>query len=115
MRRVLLLAGLAALAYTSVASAVPTLRCNGRIVRVGVPAAYVLSECGDPDNQVLQDTTARAGTVSGHSRIVGLAISEQWIYDRGWGRFPAVLIFLDGTLKRIDFLPYRSDNVARAD
>ena len=115
MKRTLLLACLAALSYTSVASAVPTLRCNGRIIRVGVPAAYVLSECGDPDNQVLQDTTARVGTVSGHSRIVGLALSEQWIYDRGWGKFPAVLIFLDGTLKRIDFLPYRSDKATRVD
>jgi Protein of unknown function (DUF2845) len=112
MKRLLLLACLA-LSYTCAANAVPSLRCNGRIIRVGVPAAYVLSECGDPDNQVLQDTTARVGTVSGHSRIVGLALSEQWVYDRGWGRFPAVLIFLDGTLKRIDFLPYRSDNATR--
>jgi hypothetical protein len=47
--------------------------------------------------------------VFGGSRIVGLTLSEQWIYERGWGRFPAVLIFLDGTLKRIDFLPHRSD------
>jgi len=115
MKRLMMLASLAALSYTTAASAVPSLRCNGRIIRVGVPAADVLSECGDPDNQVLQDTTARVGNVNGHSRIVGLALSEQWIYDRGWGRFPAVLIFLDGTLKRIDFLPYRSDKVARAD
>ena len=38
-------------------------------------------------------------------RIIGIALSEQWIYERGWGKFPAVLFFVDGTLKRIDFLP----------
>jgi hypothetical protein len=98
-----------ALSYTSVASAAPSLRCNGRLIRVGVPAAYVLSECGAPENQVIQESLARAGTVRGNSRLVGIALSEQWVYNRGWGRFPAVLFFLDGTLKRIDFLPHRAD------
>lgn len=107
MKHLLLLACIA-LSYGSVASAEPALRCNGRIVRVGVPAAYVLSECGAPENQVIQESTARVGTLTG-SRVVGLALSEQWVYDRGWGRFPAVLVFLDGTLRRIDFLPRRSD------
>jgi hypothetical protein len=111
MKRLLLLACVA-LAYTSTATATPSLRCHGRIIRVGVPAAYVLSECGAPANQVIQESVARAGTTSGTSRLVGLALSEQWIYDRGWGRSPAVLVFLDGTLKRIDFLPARSDRAA---
>jgi hypothetical protein len=97
-----------ALSYASAASAAPSLRCNGRIIRVGVPAAYVLSECGEPANHVTQESVARSGTRTGHSRVIGIALSEQWIYDRGWGRFPAVLIFLDGTLRRIDFLPHRS-------
>jgi hypothetical protein len=113
VKHLLLLACLA-LSYTSAANAASSLRCNGRIIRVGVPAAFVLSECGAPENQVIQETVARAGTVTGSSRLVGIALSEQWIYDRGWGRFPAVLIFLDGTLRRIDFLPYRSDKPTRA-
>jgi len=114
VKHLLLLACLA-LVYTSTASAEPSLRCKGRLVKVGVPAAYVLSECGAPANQTIQETTARAGTVYGGSRVVGLTLSEQWIYERGWGRFPAVLIFLDGTLRRIDFLPHRSDRVSRVD
>jgi hypothetical protein len=113
MKPLLLLACLA-LFYTSAANAEPSLRCGGRIIRVGVPAAYVLSECGSPVNQVLQESPARQGTVFGTSRVVGLTLSEQWVYDRGWGRFPAVLIFLDGTLRRIDFLPHRSDRGSRA-
>jgi hypothetical protein len=108
MKHLLAIACLA-LAYTGAASAEPTLRCKGRIIRVGVPAGYILSECGPPANQTMQETTARAGTVFGGSRIVGLTLSEQWIYERGWGRFPAVLYFLDGTLRRIELLPHRSD------
>ena len=114
MRRLLLLACLA-LTYSGAANAEPSLRCNGRLLRIGVPAAYVLAECGAPASQTLQETTARAGTVFGASRIVGLTLSEQWVYERGWGRFPAVLYFLDGTLKRIDYLPHRSDKGSRAD
>jgi uncharacterized protein DUF2845 len=113
MKHLLLVACLA-LSYTSVAHAESSLRCGSRIIRVGVPASYVLAECGSPANQVLQDSLVRAGTVFGNSRVVALTLSEQWVYDRGWGRFPAVLYFLDGTLKRIDFLPHRSDGGTRA-
>ena len=112
MKHLVLLACLA-LSYTSAASAGTSLRCNGRIIRVGVPAAYVLAECGAPSNQVIQESVARAGTLTGSSRLIGIALSEQWIYDRGWGRFPAVLVFLDGTLRRIDFLPYPSEKATR--
>jgi len=110
MKYVLLIASLAL--YAGTASAEPSLRCGGRLMKVGVPAAYVLSACGEPDNQVLQETAARAGTASGSSRVIGLALSEHWVYNRGWGRFPAVLTFLDGTLRRIDFLTVRADSVA---
>jgi len=112
MKHRLVLACLA-LSCASAANAAPTLRCNGRIIKVGVPAAYVLSECGAPENQVVQESPARAGTEAGYSRLVGLTLSEQWIYDRGWGRFPAVLVFLDGTLRRIDYLPTHSERAAR--
>ena len=111
----LLLLGSAMLCYATAANAAQSLRCNGRLIKVGVPAAYVLSECGAPENQVSQESAVRTGTVNGLSRVTGIALSEQWIYDRGWGRFPAVLIFLDGTLQRIDFLPERSNKITRVD
>ena len=105
MKRILLLACLAFF-YTSASNAAGVLRCGGKLVDVGVPASYVLALCGAPDNQIVQETPARARTLLG-SRLTGIAISEQWVYDRGWGRFPAVLVFFDGTLRRIDFLPHR--------
>jgi hypothetical protein len=79
------------------------------MIRVGDPAAFVLSQCGAPQNQVIQESLARTGTVLGTSRLTGIALAEQWVYERGWGRFPAVLVFLDGTVRRIDFLRHRSD------
>lgn len=106
MKRTLLLACLA-LSWGSAANADGLLRCKGKIIRAGVPAVYVLAACGPPENQLIQEIPARARTLTG-SRLTGIAISDQWIYDRGWGRFPAVLVFVDGTLRRIDFLPYGS-------
>lgn len=107
MKHTLLLACLA-LSCTTAANAAGTLRCQGKIIREGVPAVYVLATCGPPVNQLIQEVPARAGTASGFSRLAGIAVSEQWVYDRGPGRFPAVLAFVDGTLRRIDFLPHRS-------
>jgi hypothetical protein len=112
MKNIIVLACLALL-YTSSANAAGTLRCNGKIIRVGDPAAYVLSQCGAPEHQVVQESLARAGTSSGFSRLTGIALSEQWVYERGWGKFPAVLTFLDGNVRRIDFLRNRSDKAAR--
>jgi hypothetical protein len=83
------------------------------LISVGAPAAYVLSLCGAPENQVVQESLVRAATVAGSTRLAGIALSEHWLYERGWGRFPAVLYFIDGTLKRIELLPYRSDQSTR--
>ena len=99
MKKTILLACLS-LCCMSVASAAGTLRCDGKIIRVGVPAAYVLAQCGAPHNKVVQQSAARAGNLNGTSRLVGVALSEQWVYDRGWGRFPALLVFVEGDLRR---------------
>lgn len=84
------------------------LRCDGKLIRPGVPAAYVLDKCGPPDFSVTEQVPRRARTATGFSRLAGISVSDQWIYDRGPGRFPAVLIIRDGRLVRIDYLPERS-------
>ena len=90
------------------ASAEVSLRCDGRFVKVGSTMSEVMSLCGDPAERVINQVPVRAGSVAGFSRFVGFAASEQWVYDRGWGRFPAVLTFFDGEVQRIDFLRRRS-------
>ena len=112
VKHIILLSCLA-LSYPCAASAAGSLRCNGKTIKVGVPAAYVLSQCGAPENHVIQESAARARTLTGSSRLTGIALSEQWIYERGCGKFPAVLVFFDGTLTRIDFLRHRSEKATR--
>ena len=90
------------------ANAAGSLRCQGKIIRAGFHAAYVLAICGPPEYQLIEEVPARARTVTGFSRFIGIAVSERWIYDRGWGKFPVVLEFHEGKLRRIEFLPHRS-------
>ena len=84
------------------------LRCDGRLIRPGMPAAYVLEKCGPPNSSATEQVPRQARTVTGFSRLAGISVSDQWIYNRGTGRFPAVLIIRDGRLIRIDYLPERS-------
>jgi hypothetical protein len=90
------------------ADAYGSLRCKGRIVDVGDTTAKVLSLCGEPSTRIASQTPVRAGNVNGFTRFVGFSTSEQWVYDRGWGKFPAVLIFDDGVLRRIEHLSRRT-------
>jgi hypothetical protein len=45
---------------------------------------------------------------TGFSRFSGIILDEQWVYDRGWGKFPALLLFQYGKLKRVEYLRHRS-------
>lgn len=94
--------------YTGAADAYGSLRCKGRLIDVGESAAEVLALCGDPSMRIVSSVPVRAAVASGFTRLAGFATSEQWVYDRGWGKFPAVLYFDDGTIRRIDHLSYRS-------
>ncbi len=61
------------------ADAAGYLRCHGKLIRPGVSAAYILAICGPPERQLIQQVPARARTVTGLSRLTGIAVSEQWI------------------------------------
>jgi len=93
---------------TGAADAYGSLRCKGRLIDVGASAAEVMALCGEPAKRFVTQVPVRAGVLSGFTRFAGFATSEQWIYDRGWGKFPAVLHFDDGKIQRIDYLPRRS-------
>jgi len=84
------------------------LRCQGKIIDPGATMAQILTMCGSPKTRIIEEVPVRARVASGFSRFVGFTTTEQWVYDRGWGRFPAVLNFHDGKLRRIEYLPYRS-------
>ena len=106
MYRIAVLAVL--LLYAGAADAYGSLRCKGRLIEVGDSAAEVTALCGEPSRRIVTEVPVRAGILTGFTRIAGFATSEQWIYDRGWGKFPAVLHFDHGKIRRIDYLPRRS-------
>ncbi len=96
------------LCYCGAADAYGSLRCQGKIIDPGATMAQVLAMCGSPKTRIIEEIPVRARVASGFSRFIGYTTTEQWFYDRGWGRFPAVLEFHDGKLRRIEYLPYRS-------
>ena len=96
------------LCYCGAADAYGSLRCQGKIIDPGATMAQVLAMCGAPKTRIIEEVPVRARVASGFSRFIGFNTTEQWVYDRGWGRFPAVLWFQDGKVQRIEYLPYRS-------
>jgi hypothetical protein len=96
------------LLYAGAADAYGTLRCKGRIIDVGDLQAEVLALCGEPTKRATSKFPVRAATRSGFTRFIGYSTAEQWTYSRGWGKFPAVLFFDDGRLRRIEYLSERS-------
>lgn len=85
-----------------------SLRCQGKMIRPGASMSQVLDLCGAPRNRIVEEIPVRSRVASGFAQFSGIAVIESWEYDRGWGKFPAVLRFQDGTLTRIDYLSYRS-------
>ncbi len=96
------------LCYCGAADAYGSLRCQGKIIDPGATMAQVLTMCGSPKNRIIEEVPVRTRVASGFSRFIGITLTEQWVYDRGWGKFPAVLWFQDGNVQRIEYLPYRS-------
>ena len=96
-----------ALVYASWAQIPPasaeTLRCGSALIEPGDDALYVLEKCGEPNL-----TAARAA--SAHARSAGVPFptaalrGNLWRYNRGPGKFPAVLtIGDDGRVALIQF------------
>ena len=96
------------LCYCGAADAYGSLRCQGKIIDTGISMTHVRAVCGSPKTRIVEAVPVRARLGSGFFRVIGIATTEQWVYDRGWGRYPAVLIFHDGKLRRIEYLRYRS-------
>ncbi len=94
--------------YCGTADAYGSQRCKGKLIRPGDAMAQVLALCGEPRSRIVERVPVRSGTVTGLSRLTGVSVSERWEYDRGWGKFPVVLIFREGKLHRVDYLPYRA-------
>lgn len=103
-RRVTRAAILAAAVVLPAVAGADTFRCAGSIIDTGLVAAEVLAKCGDPDSREVFEEPVRAARVNGGTHVVGTVIIEHWVYDRGFGRFPAHLTFEEDRLTRIELL-----------
>lgn len=101
------------LGISGTANAYGSLRCDGKMIRPGDSMAQVLQLCGPPETRVVEEVPLRIGVVSGFTRYSGITLIESWVYDRGWGKFPALLRFRDGEVRRVEYLRYRSRGHAR--
>ena len=90
-----------------VARADETLRCGNSLVTVGMVSAQVVAKCGQPKDKSSTDVARRARRANGSSAAVGAVHVERWTYDRGYGKFPALLTFEQGKLKSIELLTAR--------
>jgi hypothetical protein len=80
-----------------------SLRCGNELVQPGATATEVLALCGEPASKQTISEPIRARNAGGGTRVVGTAEYEIWRYDRGSRRFPAILRFEGGVLKRLEF------------
>jgi hypothetical protein len=104
MRHGLLILVLAGTASTPAANADDSLMCRSSLVTVGMAAAEVVSKCGEPKDKTVEDRPIRARTRAGGTVQTSTYHVELWTYDRGSGRFPAVLMFEEGKLKTIQLI-----------
>lgn len=83
------------------------MRCGTVIVNTGMVAEQVIAKCGEPQSKEVESVPIKRRTASGGVNTTGTTRIERWIYDRGYGQFPALLTFEEGKLKSIELLPRR--------
>ena len=80
------------------------MRCNQVLIKVGMIAGEVVAKCGEPMSKSVEEVPIRARNPNGAVNVIGMAKIETWVYDRGYGQFPAELKFEEGKLKSIEYL-----------
>src|SRR5690606_7534728 len=79
-------------------------RCGGKIIDRGMSVGEVLALWGEPDLHWRRDVPARARNPAGFTYWSGVTVNERLIYERGYGRFPVELEFIEGELRRTELL-----------
>jgi hypothetical protein len=80
-----------------------TLACGNRLIETGDTATDVLATCGEPTSREVVTEPVHVRTRAGGTRVIGTTQKEIWVYDRGSGKFPAILTFEEGVLKELEF------------
>jgi hypothetical protein len=80
-----------------------TLRCRSSLVAEGAFQAYVLEKCGAPDSKTEVTEPVMVRRPDGFTYQAGTTTQQIWRYKRSPGKFPAVLTFEGGVLKKLEF------------
>ncbi|MEP7242963.1 MAG: DUF2845 domain-containing protein [Gammaproteobacteria bacterium] len=91
-------------AWTAAPAFADTLRCGSSLVSTGMQMSYVLDKCGTPDDKQTISEPILGRNAIGGTYQAGTATREIWTYKRGQGKFPAVLTFEGGELKKLEFI-----------
>ena len=99
----LVLAGLAC-ALAPHAGHAESFWCGNRLVREGMAAAEVVSRCGEPASiRVVEEPVYARRSGSGRLKT-GVVVTEYWVYDRGYGKFPAQIVVREGIAEQVELL-----------
>jgi hypothetical protein len=102
-RRISIALTLAALMLTTAAHA-DTLRCGSSLISEGMAQATVRAKCGTPDSEMkITEPVYARNPYGGRASQVGESTKIIWRYQRGQRKFPAVLTFEEGVLKKLEF------------
>jgi hypothetical protein len=96
------LLALAALTLATAARA-DTLRCGKYLIAEGASQAEVGAKCGAPDQEMNVTEPTYAFNRDGYRYQTGTSTKLIWRYQRAPGKFPAVLTFEEGVLKKLEF------------
>jgi hypothetical protein len=80
-----------------------TLRCGSSLIQPGATQGYVVEKCGEPTSKETFTEPVIAQRVDGSTYQAGTTSKDVWRYKRGSGKFPAVLTFEMGVLKKLEF------------
>jgi|SRR5690606_38210107 len=86
------------------AAADDSLVCGNSLVTVGMVESEVVARCGEPRSKQIEDIPIRVRRLNGTVGDAGIQHIERWTYDRGYGKFPALLTFEEGKLRSIELL-----------
>jgi hypothetical protein len=99
-----IVAVIVALACAAVVDADDSLVCGNSLVTVGMAAGEIVARCGEPRTKAVEDIPIRVRHPNGTVGTAGIQHIERWTYDRGYGKFPALLTFEEGKLRSIELL-----------
>ena len=87
----------------AVAAHADTLRCGSVLVAEGANQSFVRQKCGEPDSKMEVSEPVMARRPDGFVYQAGTTTQEIWRYKRAPGKFPAVMTFEGGVLKKLEF------------